>query len=276
MRARALIASIIGTTVVAGALIGAPAASATNLSDVLDNPAYWQPGNQADIIQWVNMSYGSSHPRYSTHRIDVLLDDGGRPLDGVTYLKLTTNFSAISGTTSQDEFVSGVRLPAGVRVADSDATPIFCRIAPNALFADGNVPFQMVADSSCRQGVKDVGNNTFAVNDKVLNRGDVWEVYVPVVSSRAISPSEGAGAAVSFVVTNANKDATEPSVAEATNLLTIGAPSTSSTSSTASGAAAGAPASAKAKVGARCAKSGARSAGLTCVKVKGKLVWKRR
>ena len=145
---RSLLAALSATALTAAALtgaavVGAAPAQATDLGDVLDNPAYWQPGNQADIIQWINMASGSTHPRYSTHRIDVLLDDGGRPVPGTTYLKLTTNFSAISGTTSQDEFVSGVRLPAGVTITDTAATPIFCRIAPNGLFSDNPVPFQI-------------------------------------------------------------------------------------------------------------------------------------
>lgn len=247
----------------AGGITAAPAASATNLVDVLDNPSYWQPGNQADIIQFVNMSYGSSHPRYSTHRVDVLLDDGGKPLPGTTYLKLTTNFAALSGTTTQDEFVSAVALPAGVTVADSAATPIFCRIAPNALLSDTAVPFQPVTDGTCRQGVKALGNNSFAVNDKVLNRGDVWEIYVPVTSGRAMSASEGAPSALEFRVTNAHKDATEPAVAVATNNLTVGAPAAGSASASTS------------RAGARCAKAGLHSGAFKCAKVKGKLVWKR-
>lgn len=248
---------------VAGGIAGAPGASATDLINVLDNPNYWQSGNQADIIQFINMSYGSSHPRYSTHRVDVLLDDGGKPLPGTTYLKLTTNFSVISGTTSQDEFVSAVALPAGVTVADSASTPIFCRIAPNALYSDAAVPFQLVTDGTCRQGVKALGNNAFAVNDKVLNRGDVWEVYVPVSAGKAMSASQGAASALEFRVTNANKDATEPAVAVAMNNLTIGAP------------AAGGGVATAAKAGARCGKAGLHYGALKCAKVKGKLIWKR-
>ena len=263
---RSLLAALSATALTVAALtgaavVGAALAQATDLGDVLDNPAYWQAGNQADIIQWINMASGSTHPRYSTHRIDVLLDDGGRPVPGTTYLKLTTNFSAISGTTSQDEFVSGVRLPAGVTITDTSATPIFCRIAPNGLFSDNPVPFQLVTDGTCRQGVKDLGNRTYAVNDTVLKRGDIWEIYVPVRSTHALSPADGA--AVSFLATNAHKDATEPEVAEATNVLTVGAPSASS------GAAA-------AKAGGSCSAKGAKTGTLTCVKSKGKLVWKRR
>jgi hypothetical protein len=260
---RSVAAGLAAGAVVTAGLVLAPSASATDLSNVLDNPSYWQSGEQADIVQWVNMSYGSSHPRYSTHRVDVLLGDGGQPLPGTTYLKLTTNFSVISGTTAQDEFVSAVRLPAGVRISDTAKTPIFCRIAPNALFSDATVPFQFVTDGTCRQGVKDLGNSTYFVNDKVLNRGDVWEVYVPVVADRAFSPADGA--AISFVVTNATKDATEPDVAEATNVLTIGAPG-ASTGSTGSST----------KAGARCSKAGAKSGSLVCKKAGGKLVWKKK
>ncbi len=271
MRLRALAGALVVSVIAGVGIAAATPASAANFTDVLDNPAYWQSGNQADIIQWINMSYGSSHPRYSTHRVDVLLDDGGRPVDGVTYLKLTTNFSAISGTTSQDEFVSAVHLPAGARIIDTANTPIFCRIAPNGLFSDAPVPFQPVVDGTCRQGVKDLGGNTFAVNDKVLNRGDIWEIYVPVAATRAMSAADGAGSAVSFRVTNAHKDATEPDVAEATNNLTIGAPLSGS-----SGASAGVAASSGAKAGAVCAKAGMKASGLTCVKARGRLIWKHR
>ena len=59
----------------------------------------------------------------------------------------------------------------------------------------------------------------------------------------------------------AAESATE--VAEATNVLTVGAPSASS------GAAA-------AKAGGSCSAKGAKTGTLTCVKSKGKLVWKRR
>lgn len=267
MRVRSLLAmgasSLLAVTALAGgAVVTAPAASASDLSNVLDNPAYWQAGEQADVLQWINMSYGSSHPRYSTHRVDVLLDDGGRALPGTTYLKLTTNFPVISGTVAQDEFVSAVTLPAGVRITDTKATPIFCRIAPNGLLSDTPVPFQFVTDGTCRQAPKALGGNTFAVNDKVLNRGDIWEVYVPVTSDRALGVGDGAAALVQFGSTHANQDATEPAVAVASNLLTIGAGGPSASSG-------------GAVAGAKCSKAGKRAGALKCVKVKGKLVWKR-
>ncbi|MEY4137650.1 MAG: hypothetical protein RL205_1778 [Actinomycetota bacterium] len=266
MRTRSLVAlasgSLLAATALAGGtLITAPAASATDMSAVLDNPAYWQAGDQADVIQFINMSYGASHPRYSTHRVDVLLDDGGRPVSGTTYLKLTTNFPVISGTVTQDEFVSAVTLPAGVRIVDSQSSPIFCRIAPNGLFSDSPVPFQLVVDGTCRQKPKDLGGNTFAVNDKVLNRGDIWEVYVPVTSDRAWGAADGAAAAVKFGSTHANSDATEPAVAIATNILTVGAPTKSASSGIAAGT--------------KCSKAGQRTGSLKCARSKGKLVWKR-
>ena len=164
--------------------------------------------------------------------------------------------------------MSAVHLPSGARIVDSSRTPIFCRIAPNGLFSDAPVPFQMVSDGTCRQGVKDLGGNIFAVNDKVLNRGDIWEIYVPVAVDHAMSAADGASAAVSFLATNANKDATEPNVAEATNLLTIGAP--------VAGSSGGSSVGAGVKAGAACARAGMKAFGLTCVKAHGRLVWKRR
>lgn len=263
------------TALTAGGVLSAPAASATDLSSVLDNPNYWAQGDQADVIQWINMASGSSHPRYSTHRVEVLLDDGGQPVAGTTYLRLVTNFPVISGTVAQDEFVSAVTLPAGVRITDSQATPIFCRIAPNGLFSDTPVPFQMVVDGTCRQQPQSLGNNSFAVNDKVLNRGDIWEVYIPVTSDRAMGPANGAGALVQFSSTHANKDATEPDVAVASNFLTIGAPTAASAAAAASASAPSRAAASGATAGARCAKVGKRSGALKCAKVKGKLIWRR-
>ena len=127
------------------------------------------------------------------------------------------------------------------------------------------MPFQIVTDGTCRQQPKDLGDNTFAVNDKVLNRGDIWEVYIPVTTDRAMGASDGAAAAVAFASTHANKDATDPAVAIATNILTIGAPSKSSSWSSAA-----AP-----RAGAKCVKVGQRSGALKCVKAKGRLAWKR-
>lgn len=261
-----------GAVIAAATLATAPAAQAA--SSILDNPALWVPGDQADIVQWINMSSGSSHPRYSTHRVEFLYNTQtgeAAPANSPEYIRLVTNFAAISGTTQQDTFVLGVKLPAGAHIQDDKNSPIFCRLAPGGLLTDGAPQFQTVTDGTCRQGLKDVGNGVQAVNARTLNRGDIWEVYVPIVVDHPLSgAASGDASLVQFVATNANKDATEPDVAVASNHLIIGPAGTAPAPSLAGATgAASAP-----RAGTRCTKAGAHASGMRCAKSHGRLVWR--
>jgi hypothetical protein len=266
-------------SVAAGFIVAAPPADAAP-SPILDNPAMWVQGDQADIVQWINMVSGSSHPRYSTHRVEFLYNTQtgeAAAANAPEYIRLVTNFAAISGTTQQDTFVLGVKLPAGVRIQDDAKSPLFCRLAPGGLLSDGPVQFQTVTDSTCRQGIKDVGNGVAALNTRTLNRGDIWEVYVPIVVDHPLSGADSGDASlVQFLATHANKDATEPDVAVATNHLIIGPAGAATGNALSASATSGTVAAGSApRMNSRCVKAGTTKGGMTCVKSRGRLVWHR-
>lgn len=255
----------------------APTAHADAVTDLTDNPSLWSYSDNADIYQWINTSTSSTHPRYSIHRVGYLYDSAANeavPAGSPTYLRLVTSFTEISGGADKDTFTSAVRLPAGVRISNSSKAPMFCRYAPGGMLQPQGVEptWQTVTDGNCRQSPTEVGQGITAVNSVTLQRGDMWEVYLPIVVDKQLAgEASGDVAKVEFLATHERKDmATLNDVATATVYLKSGPPSASTPGASAIGSS-----TATAKAGQRCGKAGAHSGSLTCVKKKGKLTWRR-
>lgn len=274
---RVLTTATAAVALVAAGSIAAPAAHADAITNLTDDPSLWVFSDVADIYQWINTASSSTHPRYSTHRIGVLYDTKAHeasPAGTATYLRLQTNFSEISGGADSDTFTSAIRLPAGVTIDSNGSIPMFCRYSPGALFLpDGTAPqTQTVTDGNCVQKTMDLGQGVTVVNTVTLQRGDIWEVYVPVISQRQLDgAASGDAAKVDFLATHGRTDmATLNDVATATTYLYAGAPK----ARPAANAGGTSPAAASAKAGKRCAKAGAHSGSLKCVKKGSRLVWR--